>query len=76
MLIAEARVEAERGALTLCTDAPAEESVRRLQHGVADHLELFGRRDQLMVTWSPSHGASEALPETAATPGTGGRIHG
>lgn len=53
-------LRAEPGALTLRAEAPDEESLQRIEQRVADHLERFGRRDHLTVTWTPSQG--EQLP--------------
>ena len=46
-------LRAAPGALTLRAEAPDEENLQRVQHLVADHLERFGRRDHLTVTWTP-----------------------
>jgi hypothetical protein len=55
-------LHADPGALTLRAEAPDEESLQRIEHRVAERLEGFGRRDQLMVTWTPPQGAVEQLP--------------
>jgi len=39
------------GVLTLRVEAADEENLRRLQDLVAGHIERFGRRDELRVTW-------------------------
>lgn len=46
------RLRAEVDALVLSIDADDAESVGRLQEVVGSHLERFGRRDELKVSWS------------------------
>lgn len=55
-------LHADPGVLTLRAEAPDEESLRLVEHRVADRLERFGRRDHLSVTWTPARGGSEHLP--------------
>jgi hypothetical protein len=45
-------LRAEPGALLLRVEAPDEQTLRWVQHGVAHRLERFGRRDRLTVTWT------------------------
>ena len=56
---------ADPAALTLRAEAPDEESLQRVEDLVADHLERFGKRDRLTVTWTPAQGAGEQPAETA-----------
>ncbi|GAA4077675.1 DUF2218 domain-containing protein [Nonomuraea soli] len=46
-------MRASGGALHLEVSAPDEESLGRVRYVVTDHLERFGTRDSLVVTWSP-----------------------
>ena len=39
------------GVLTLLAQAPDEESLERVQHVLGSHLERFGQRHELTVTW-------------------------
>jgi hypothetical protein len=55
-------LRAEPGTLTLRAEAPDEETLRWVQHRVADRLERFGRRDRLTVTWSSLQRADEKRP--------------
>lgn len=41
----------DRGSLDLTVSAESQESVERLRNVVGSHLERFGRRDQLSVSW-------------------------
>ncbi|SEN15377.1 DUF2218 domain-containing protein [Nonomuraea pusilla] len=45
-------LRAHPDALTLHVEAADEESLDRVRHVVTDHLERFGARDGLRVTWS------------------------
>lgn len=45
-------LRAEPGVLILHAQAHDEDSVRRIEHGVAERLERIGRRDRLTVSWS------------------------
>jgi hypothetical protein len=49
---ADAQVVAGDAVLSLLVDAPERESLERAQHVLASHLERFGRRNELAVTWS------------------------
>lgn len=44
-------MQADPDALTLRADATDEDNLQRVQDLVAEHLERFGKRDQLKVTW-------------------------
>ena len=39
------------GVLTLLAEAPDTESLTRVQHVLGSHLERFGQRNELTVTW-------------------------
>jgi hypothetical protein len=65
-------LRADPGVLTLRAEAPDVESLRRLQHGVADRLERFGRTEHLTVTWTPPQATAEP---TAARRDKGGHAH-
>jgi hypothetical protein len=56
---------ADPGVLTLRAEAPDEENLQRVEDLVANHLERFGLRDDLMVTWTPPKGVGEQPAETA-----------
>ena len=45
-------LRAADGELYLTVTAESEENRERLRHVVGSHLERFGRRDELSVTWS------------------------
>jgi hypothetical protein len=66
------------GVLQLRAEAPDEDSLRRIEHRVADRLDRIGRRDHLTVTWTPpqSAGRETAQTPTGATEGTRGPTHG
>src|SRR3712207_2825935 len=40
------------GVLTLLAESSAPEGLARVQHVLGDHLQRFGSRDGLVVTWS------------------------
>ena len=40
------------GKLTLRAEAPDAESLARVQHVLGSHLERFGQRSELTVTWT------------------------
>jgi hypothetical protein len=40
------------GVLVLHAEAPDAESLARVQHVLGSHLERFGQRDELTVTWT------------------------
>ena len=40
------------GVLTLLAEAPDAESLARVQHVLGSHLERFGQRNELTVTWT------------------------
>ncbi|CAL9666147.1 DUF2218 domain-containing protein [Streptomyces sp. Tu 3180] len=58
------------GALVLRVQAPSEENLRRLQDLVTGHLERFGRRDGLQVSWQPGPHAEPDGSGTADVAGT------
>ncbi|MGH8925121.1 MAG: DUF2218 domain-containing protein [Acidimicrobiia bacterium] len=45
-------LHADSGVLTLRAEAAEEANLRRVELLVSDHLERFGKRDQLIVTWT------------------------
>jgi hypothetical protein len=49
---AELRAEAE--ALVIDAIASSREELARVEQVTGSHLERFGRRDELVVTWSPA----------------------
>jgi uncharacterized protein len=57
------RVVIGDGVLTLIAEAPDAETLTRVQHVLGSHLERFGRRHELTVTWD-----SDADPGGAPTP--------
>jgi len=42
------------GVLTLRAEAPDAESLARVQHVLGSHLERFGQRNELTVSWVPT----------------------
>lgn len=62
-------LRAEPGVLTLRAEAPDEENLHRLEHGIANRLEQVGRRDQLTVAWTQHRSAGEqsSTPSSTAT---------
>jgi hypothetical protein len=42
------------GVLTLLAESPTAEGLARVQHVLGDHLQRFGQRDELVVTWRES----------------------
>ncbi|TFV67215.1 UNVERIFIED_ORG: DUF2218 domain-containing protein [Bacillus sp. AZ43] len=57
------RVVVGDGVLTLIAEAPDAETLARVQHVLGTHLERFGQRNELTVTW-----VSDAAPGMAPTP--------
>jgi hypothetical protein len=57
------RVVIGNGALTLIAEAPDVATLDRVQHVLGSHLQRFGRRDELAVTW-----VSDASPSEVPTP--------
>jgi hypothetical protein len=57
------RVVVGDGVLTLIAEGPDLESLSRVQHVLGSHLERFGQRNELIVTWH-----SDADPGGALTP--------
>jgi hypothetical protein len=51
------------GVLTLIAEAPDAEALARVQHVLGSHLERFGQRHELNVTW-----AGDGAPGGAPTP--------
>lgn len=45
------RLETSEGALVLVAEAADEPRLERVEQVIADHLERFGRRDELSVIW-------------------------
>lgn len=43
------------GLLTLGVEAPDEASLALVEHAFGSHLERFGHRDELVVTWHRQH---------------------
>jgi hypothetical protein len=70
------------GALVLRVEAAEEDDLRRLQDLVAGHVERFGRRDRLRVTWratdsavgSPAAAVGEAQPSAADSGARGSHL--
>lgn len=48
------------GVLTLIATGPDEDAVARGEHVLGSHLERFGRRDELTVTWDRATGGVDA----------------
>ena len=46
-----ARITVGDGVLVLQAEGPDEESVARIEHALGNHLERFGQRKQLTVSW-------------------------
>ena len=44
------------GVLTLRAEAPDTETLERIQHVLGSHLERFGQRNELNVSWDREHG--------------------
>jgi hypothetical protein len=51
---AEMHADAQAQALVIDAIAASPEELERVEHVTGSHLERFGRRDQLVVTWSPA----------------------
>jgi hypothetical protein len=51
---AELRADAEAGALVIDAIAESPEALERVENVTGSHLERFGRRDELVVRWSPA----------------------
>ena len=49
-----ARITVADGVLVLQAQAPDVESLARLEHALGSHLERFGQRNELSVTWQRS----------------------
>ena len=50
------RITVADGVLVLQAEAPDVESLARLEHALGSHLERFGQRKELSVTWQRSPG--------------------
>ena len=48
---ARAGIAFSEGQLTLRAEAPDEAGLGQVEHALGSHLERFGHRDQLVVTW-------------------------
>lgn len=48
------------GVLTLIASAPDADALARVQHVLGDHLERFGQRNELAVTWLTDDGRAES----------------
>ena len=57
------RVQVGDGVLTLIAEAADAETLSRVQHVLGSHLERFGQRNELAVTW-----VSDSAPGGAPTP--------
>jgi len=57
------RVVLGDGLLTLIAEAPEADTLARVQHVLGSHLERFGQRNELTVTW-----VGDAGPAGAPTP--------
>ena len=53
-------VEVGDGVLTLRAQAPDAEALERVQDVLGRHLERFGQRNELVVTWSADPGAERS----------------
>jgi hypothetical protein len=53
-------VEVDDGVLTLRAQAPDSESLERVQDVLGSHLERFGQRNELVVTWSDDPAAERS----------------
>ena len=58
------RVVVGDGVLTLIAEAPDGEALSRVQHVLGSHLERFGQRNELTVTWTGDavHGGGPTPP--------------
>lgn len=71
-------LQATSDTLSLRVDADDEDTLQRLQNGIAARLEKIGRRDRLTVTWQrrttpPGPPGEDARPASAPEPGTAKR---
>lgn len=60
-------LHADPGVHTRRAEAADEALLQRVERLVADHLERFGKREHLMVTWTPAQEAGEQPPRHTAT---------
>ena len=56
---AVARITVGDGFLVLHAEAPDVEALSRVEHALGSHLERFGQRNELAVTWRRSSSATE-----------------
>jgi hypothetical protein len=49
------------GVLVLRAEAPDAESLARVQHVLGSHLERFGQRNELAVTWTTTQDTAPSL---------------
>jgi uncharacterized protein len=56
------RVVVGDGVLTLIAEAPDAETLTRVQHILGSHLERFGQRNELTVTWVSGTGSGSSTP--------------
>lgn len=52
---AHGQIAVGEGLLTLGAEAPDEASLAQVEHALGSHLERFGHRDELVVTWHHQH---------------------
>jgi uncharacterized protein len=62
---ARGRIVLGDGVLTLDAEAPDEKTLARVEHALGSHLERFGSRAALTVTW---HRATHSSHPTGETP--------
>ena len=58
---ATAQIEVGDGVLSLIATGTDEEAVVRAEHVLGSHLERFGQRYELTVTWTRSEDTAEAV---------------
>jgi hypothetical protein len=61
-------LQATAGTLTIRVEAADEDTLRRLQDGIATRLERIGRRDQLAVTWKRSQASTASSGDPSGDP--------
>jgi hypothetical protein len=54
------RVVVGEGVLTLIAEAPDAETLTRVQHILGSHLQRFGQRNELTVTWISDTGSGSS----------------
>lgn len=60
-------LRADPGVLNLRAEAADEATLQRVQLLVSEHVERFGKRDHLTVTWTSGQAAGEQPPRHTAT---------